>query len=172
MDPAHPEFLITEKFATRITDIDENGQLKDEIASSPSEFDPKYLLKQDDILFARSGATVGKTFLYQEKIGKAIYAGYLICASLDKSLVSPTFVYLLTKTIYYAQYIKRCIRGVAQPNVNAQQYSALPIPVPPLSLQQRFAQQIEAIEQQKAHVEENIQKLQTLLDSRMAYWFK
>ena len=61
----------------RITDIQEDGKL-DSNAMSPSVYEEKYLLHDGDILFARSGATVGKTYHYRNTDGKAIYAGYLI----------------------------------------------------------------------------------------------
>ena len=155
----------------RITDIDENGKLKDEIACSPSEYDPKYELKEGDILFARSGATVGKTFLYNNLIGRSIYAGYLIKASVNKDLILPIYLNNFSKTLYYWNYIKKSIRGAAQPNINAKLYGNIPIPVPPLALQQQFAEQIEEIEAMKRELEAQIAEAQTLLDSRMDYWF-
>lgn len=155
----------------RITDIDDNGNLKPEIASSPSAYDAKYDLFDGDILFARSGATVGKSFLYKDSIGKAIYAGYLIRATVNKNIIIPLYLYALTKTAYYSNYILSSIRGAAQPNVNAQLYGAFQIPVPPLPLQEQFAARIEQIEAQKKAVEETIANLQTLLNSRMDYWF-
>ena len=155
----------------RITDINENGGLKPEIASSPSFYEPKYVLNDGDILFARTGATVGKTFLYRESVGKAIYAGYLIKARVNNLIIQPLFLYALSKTQYYSDYIHRSIKGVAQPNVNAQLYGNFLVPVPPLALQEKFAERIEAIEEQKKSVEQTIAELQTLLDSRMDYWF-
>ena len=62
----------------RITDINEDGSLTDDIVSADG-FDNQYLLQDGDFLIARSGNTVGKTFLYQSNFGKAIYAGYLHC---------------------------------------------------------------------------------------------
>ena len=155
----------------RITDIDDTGRLKPEIASSPSNYDSKYDLVDGDILFARSGATVGKSFLYKDYIGKAIYAGYLIRARVNNEFILPIYLYTVSKTRYYIDYITSSIRGAAQPNVNAQLYGAFVIPVPPLSLQEEFAAKAEAIEAQKAKVEAEIAELQTLLDARMDYWF-
>lgn len=154
----------------RITDIDDSGKLKPENVVSPSVYDPKYELKDGDILFARSG-TVGKSFLYTADIGKAIYAGYLIKATVNRSLILPSYLYSLSKTQYYIDYIKSSVRGVAQPNVNAKLYGALSVPVPPLTLQEEFAKRIEAIEAIKATTQQQLAALQTLLDSRMDYWF-
>ena len=154
----------------RITDITDGGELDASIVS-PNVFDNKYLLNDGDILFARSGATVGKTFLYTPKYGRCIYAGYLIRYIPDKKVVLPLYVFALTKTTYYKSFISNSQRAVAQPNINAKQYGDLQIPLPPLSLQQEFAKRIELIEQQKAQISSTIKDLETLLASRMQYWF-
>ena len=123
----------------RITDIDECGNLKLD-KKSPSHYDEKYLLNTGDILFARSGATVGKTFLYsKEKYGPALYAGYLIRLIPNLSLVNPVFVYHFTNTMFYNDFIAKVQNTVAQPNINAKQYSELDFILPPLSLQNEFA---------------------------------
>ena len=123
----------------RITDIDECGNLKID-KKSPSHYDEKYLLNTGDILFARSGATVGKTFLYsKEKYGSAQYAGYLIRLIPNLSLVNPVFVYHFTNTKFYNDFIAKVQNAVAQPNINAKQYGELDFILPPLSLQNEFA---------------------------------
>ncbi len=155
----------------RITDIDENGNLKPQIASSPSIYESKYDLHDGDILFARSGATVGKTFLYKSRIGKAINAGYLIRATPKQDTIRSLYLYNLTKTSYYLEFIKKSIYGAAQPNVNAKAYGSLLVPLPPMELQEKFAARVEQIEEQKKGLEETIANMQTLLDSRMDYWF-
>lgn len=155
----------------RITDINEYGELKDEKVS-PNIFDEKYLLAEGDILFARSGATVGKTYLHKKNENPCIYAGYLIRLRPNEMIVLPYYVYYYTKSNYYKSFICANQRVVAQPNINAKQYGNLDIPLPPLSLQQLFAQRIEQIEHQKAEVQKSIMDLETLLASRMQYWFE
>ncbi len=154
----------------RITDITDNGELDNNMVS-PSTIDEKYLLNDGDILFARSGATVGKTFLYTSKYGRCIYAGYLIRYIPDKDKVIPNYVFGLTKTQYYKSFIANNQKAVAQPNINAKQYGDLKIPLPPLPLQQTFAKRIEMIERQKGAITSAIKDLETLLASRMQYWF-
>jgi len=154
----------------RITDINDLGDLNEDI-KSPSEIDEKYLLREGDILFARSGATVGKTYCHREKNGRCIYAGYLIKMRPDKSKVMPKYVFYYTKSEYYKAFIKNAQNAVAQPNINAKQYGGLAIPVPPLSLQQSFAQKIESIERQKELINQSIREAQTLFNSRMEYYF-
>ena len=135
----------------RITDINEYGELKDEKVS-PNIFDEKYLLAEGDILFARSGATVGKTYLHKQNEIPCIYAGYLIRLRPNELLVLPNYVYYYTKSNYYKSFICANQRIVAQPNINAKQYGDLDIPLPPLSLQRLFAQRIEQIEREKSEV--------------------
>ena len=122
----------------RITDITNQGDLSNDI-KSPNEYDKKYILNDGDILFARSGATVGKTLLYKKIYGECIYAGYLIRLVPNKELVIPEYVFHYTKTDYYSNFIASNMKVVAQPNINAQQYGDLEIGLPPLELQNQFA---------------------------------
>ena len=154
----------------RITDINDLGDLNEDI-KSPSEFDEKYLLREGDILFARSGATVGKTYCHSEKNGRCIYAGYLIKMRPDKSMVMPKYVFYYTKSEYYKAFIRNAQNAVAQPNINAKQYGGLAIPVPPLPLQQAFAEKVKAIEQQKELINQSIKDVQTRFDAKMDYYF-
>lgn len=154
----------------RITDIKDDGDLNCDIVS-PSIYDDKYLLNDGDILFARSGATVGKTFQYKSKYGKCIYAGYLIRLIPNKDIILPSFIFGYTKSPFYRSFVSKAQNAVAQPNINAKQYSELLIPLPPLPLQQEFASKIEAIERQKSLIQQSIVETQTLFDSRMEHWF-
>lgn len=154
----------------RITDIDEYGALKKEKVS-PNSFEEKYLLTDGDILFARSGATVGKTYMYKKEDGKCIFAGYLIRLKTNNNIVLPTYVFHYTNTYYYKSFIAQTQRAVAQPNINAKQYGDLLICIPPLPIQQSFVVRISAIEQQKKQIIESINDLETLLASRLQYWF-
>ena len=93
-DPSFPRFV-------RITDISEDGSLRPEtFRSLPSEIAEPYLLREGDILLARSGATVGKTFIYRKEWGKACFAGYLIRFPCNRDLLLPRFPFLL-HTISY-----------------------------------------------------------------------
>ena len=133
----------------RITDINANGELKTEkVGVSDEKIEAqKYRLKENDILFARSGATVGKNFLYNKKYGKCIFAGYLIRFKLNPHLVSTKYLKIYLDTNYYWNWVKNCQNIVAQPNINAKQYGEdLKIMLPPIELQNKFAERIEKIE--------------------------
>lgn len=155
----------------RITDILDSGDLNDDfVVSSNVEDDETYRLNVGDILFARSGATVGKTYLYRGNEAQ-IYAGYLIKFSLNILYVNPIFIFYITKNRSYKLWISKQIIGVAQPNINAQKYGKLPIILPPLPLQQQFASKIESIEKQKELIKQSLSEVQQLFDSRMDYYF-
>ena len=132
----------------RITDITDTGELSDDV-KSPSVIDEKYLLHEGDILFARSGATVGKTLLYREKFGRSIYAGFLIRLIPNKHIVLPDYVFGFTKSAYYEEFVKKTQRAVGQPNINAQEYGDLKICVPPLELQSSFSSFLEQSDKSK-----------------------
>lgn len=154
----------------RITDIQEDGTLT-ENPMSPDSYDEKYLLHEGDILFARSGATVGKTFLYNKQDGKSIYAGYLIRFVPDVSVVYPEYIYHFTRSQYYKAFVRANAQAVAQPNINAQQYGNLEICVPPMSLQKDFVERIMSIDSQKATIRRSIKVAQNLLASRLDNYF-
>lgn len=155
----------------RITDVNENGQLNNDVVS-PSKYDNKYVLHDGDILFARSGATVGKTFRYSDTYGKCLYAGYLIRLIPDRTLVLPDYIFSFTKSQYYRRFIEKNMKVVAQPNINAQQYGDLDICVPPLSLQTRFAGFVAEIEAQKAQIQQALTEAENLYNSLMQEYFE
>lgn len=155
----------------RITDINENGRLNNDVVS-PNQYDSKYVLHDGDILFARSGATVGKAFRYSDIYGKCLYAGYLIRLIPDKTLILPDYVFSFTKSQYYRRFIEKNMKVVAQPNINAQQYGNLDICVPPLPLQTRFASIVTEIETQKAQIQEALTEAENLFNSLMQEYFE
>lgn len=128
----------------RITDINEDGTLNEDIVSADG-YDNQYLLQDGDFLIARSGNTVGKTFLYQSDIGKAIYAGYLIKFVLNSDLINPKYLLFYTKSSIYKRWINSNMRVSAQPNINSEQYLFSPIIVPEMKVQDRIVKHIESI---------------------------
>ena len=155
----------------RITDITESGGLNDDV-KSPDKYDEKYLLHDGDVLFARSGATVGKTLRYsEEKHGKGIYAGYLIRLVPNTEKVLPDYVFYYTKTEYYASFVKKAQRAVAQPNINAQEYGDLIICVPPIELQEKFMAFVTQVDKLKFEVQRSLDETQMLMDSLMQKYF-
>lgn len=144
----------------RITDINEDGSLNDDFASV-AKYDNQYLLKQNDFLIARTGNTVGKTFLYDESLGKAIYAGYLIKFELDTSKVNPQYLLAYTKSSVYKTWIKNNMRISAQPNINSKQYEESPITLPPLAVQNEIVDHISALRAKQKHFQQQASDLRT-----------
>ena len=125
----------------RITDINENGTLNDEFVS-PEIVEEKYLLKENDFLIARSGNTVGKTFLYKSKFGRAIYAGYLVKYNIDYSKIIPEYLLEYTKSYTFKNWIASNQRVAGQPNINGQEYLTAPLILPPISIQKTIVDKI------------------------------
>ena len=136
----------------RITDIDDFGKLKTDTWMTAKEIEKKYFLEDGDLLFARSGATAGKTFLYEEsKIKeKAMFAGYFIRFKLDRDKINPKFLFYFTQSNVYKSWVSSIKREAGQPNINAKEYLTLKIPLPPLEKQKEIVEfldvQFEALE--------------------------
>ena len=118
----------------RVTDFDDFGIPIGHKFVTAEHVDDKYLLCDDDILFARSG-TVGKTFIYSHGIGEAIYAGYCIRFRFDRSKVIPKFVYYYTKTERYKAWVESIQRPSVQSNINKEEFKSFTIPLPSLGKQ-------------------------------------
>ena len=103
-----------------------------------------YLLKNNDILFARTGGTVGKSFLVKNIDESAIYAGYLIRMRYGKNICPQFLKYFMGSTLYWKQLRNGTI-ATAQPNCNGQTLSKMILPLPPLAEQKRIVEKIEEI---------------------------
>ena len=125
----------------RITDIDDNSHefLQNNVTSPDIDFSgaENYKLKQGDILFARTGASVGKTYIYKESDGLVYYAGFLIRGRV-KDEYSPEFVFQNTLTADYERFIRITSQRSGQPGVNAQEYASYQIATPVLAEQQKI----------------------------------
>jgi type I restriction enzyme S subunit len=150
----------------RITDITENGELSNDV-KSPNAIDEKYLLNDGDILFARSGATVGKTLMHKAAYGRCIYAGFLIRLVPDTSKVLPDYVFGFTKSAFYEDFVRRTQRAVGQPNINAQEYGDLKICIPPMSLQKQFAEFLHQSDKSKFELKQAIADIDNLARALM-----
>jgi len=155
----------------RITDINDDGSLKNEKVA-PSEIHKDYLLKERDLVFARSGATVGKTYLYKNSDGVLLFAGYLIKFTIPEPH-NPSYFFHFTKTEKYRSWIKNKQNVVAQPNINAKQYGQeLLIPIPPIALQNKFAERVQIIESQKKSAYSSLEKAEDLFNTLLQRAFK
>lgn len=119
----------------RITDINDDGSLNDDIKTT-EVIEDKYKLIPGDIVFARTGATVGKTYMHET--GNAIYAGYLIKYQMDESKMKPAFMKAFTHSKTYYNWVANSQKIGAQPNISAAQYDKMPVLVPQIEKQEEF----------------------------------
>ena len=113
----------------RITDITDSGTLNNDCVSADCDEVEKEPLKDGDILFARTGATVGKTLIYLKAYGECLYAGYLIRYRVKHDIMLPKYLFHFTHSNKYNKWVKSNLVEGAQPNINAQKYNSLSIPV-------------------------------------------
>lgn len=139
----------------------------------PDDEIEKCIVRYGDILFNRTNSIelVGKTCLFDKKEPMVI-AGYIIRVRLNDTLLP-----VVLARMFNLASIKKLLRSMAkgavnQANINSKELASIRIPLPPLSLQRLFAQRIEQIEREKSEVQKAIQDLETLLASRMQYWFE
>ena len=167
---ASTEYDSTRPRYIRITDVNEDGTLNDDKVSSENiTDDEQYRLSYGDFMFARMGATVGKTYAFLS--GNQIFAGYLIRYKLNLSLANPRYLFWYTKLDDYQKWVKLNQSGAAQPGINAKKYGSLKIPVPPIALQNQFAAFVERVERQKQTVQQSLEKLELMKKALMQEYF-
>ena len=125
----------------RITDINDQGELKENEIVSPSIIEPKYFLEEGDLLVARSGS-VGRTYLHSLHEGTYQFAGYLIRFQIDPCQAIPSYVYHMTNSPNWQEWIQANSKTGTLTNINAKQYSSFRLPLPPLEVQQEIAAEI------------------------------
>jgi len=128
----------------RITDFGEDGTLRENTFKSlPFEIAKDYFLENGDILFARSGATVGKTFQFKNYEGLACYAGYLIKANPDENQITSDFLYYFTKSNSYESWKDSIFIQATIQNIGADKYNTLQVPLPPIAEQTAIAEYLD-----------------------------
>ena len=123
----------------RITDIDEatNRFTPNPLSSPDGEIGEKYKLKEGDILFARTGASVGKSYLFNEQDGNLYFAGFLIKFHITQN--NPIFIYSQTQNSSYWSWVKSVSMRSGQPGINAEEFRKLPLIIAPLQEQRAIA---------------------------------
>jgi hypothetical protein len=134
----------------RITDFTDNGIEDGHTFASVSEYLPKHILNDGDILFARSGATVGKTYRHNSALGLSVFAGYCIRFAVDPAKAVPEYVYWYTKTKKYADWVQKLQRPSAQPNINKEEYKSLEVILPSRNDQLHFVSEMNVAFQRRA----------------------
>lgn len=129
----------------RITDIDEvTHTFSPEEITTPSEFSDDYLLEENDIVFARTGASTGKTYLYNPNDGDLYFAGFLIKFHIKDA--NARFVFYQTCTHEYEKWVHIMSTRSGQPGINSEEYSTLKIKLPCIEEQQKIADCLSSID--------------------------
>ena len=114
----------------RITDINDDGTLNlDDLKSVDDEKAKDYLLKPNDIVFARTGASTGRNYFYDGSDGEFVYAGFLIKFSIDDKKINPKYVKYYCQSSDYKGWINSFNTGSTRGNINAQTLGKMPIPL-------------------------------------------
>ena len=133
----------------RITDIDDTTHefLKSDLTTPLADLamSADYLLEEGDLLFARTGASVGKTYLYRQYDGTVYFAGFLIRARIGES-ADPEFVYQATLTDAYKKYVAITSQRSGQPGVNAQEYADYQLMLPSRTEQQQIGMTLRSLD--------------------------
>ena len=125
----------------RITDINDDGTLNHNgLMSVDDERAGDYLLKENDIVFARTGNSTGRTYFYDGRDGELVYAGFLIKFSLDNKKVNPRILKYYTHSQPYYDWVRSFDTGGTRGNINAKVFGAMPITLPPRYQQDRIVE--------------------------------
>ena len=143
----------------RITDIQDNKVNWDTVPFCEIEEGKlkTYLLRNNDILIARTGGTIGKSFIVKDIKHNAVFASYLIRV-ISLQGVNPDYIRLFLETPLYWEQLIRKSKGTGQPNVNAVSLSNLVIPLPPLNEQKRIVEKVDQLMALYNELERNIKQ--------------
>ena len=173
LNAAAKEFDGVNKYL-RITDIDDSSRVfKDDDLTSPDidlSTAGSYLLNDGEILFARTGASVGKSFIYRESDGLVYYAGFLIRAKVKPEYDSE-FVFQNTLGASYEKYIQITSQRSGQPGVNAQEYSEYTLLAPDYTEQKRIGGFLRQIDNLITLHQRKLEKLKQLKQAMLHKMF-
>ncbi|MEK4449440.1 MULTISPECIES: restriction endonuclease subunit S [Paenibacillus] len=145
----------------RITDIDDKShRYLDQNKVSPAGYmTDQYLVKEGDILLARTGASTGKSYLYKVEDGKMYFAGFLIRARIKES-VDHRFVYYQTWRSHYDRWVKVMSMRSGQPGINATEYASFEFNIPSFNEQKKISDFFSLLDQRIEKQQEKIEQLE------------
>lgn len=131
----------------RITDINDDGTLnKNGLMSLDDENADDYILQPNDIVFARTGNSTGRSYFYDGSDGELVFAGFLIKFSLDSKKVNPRILKYYTHSKPYFDWVRSFDTGGTRGNINAKTYGDMPIMLPPRKLQDKIVSVLKSLD--------------------------
>jgi len=152
----------------RITDITEDGKYsKKNVVSVDNISSSDYYLEKGDLVFARTGASVGKTYLYDTKDGRLVFAGFLIRIKTNPEMLIPEYFQFYTQTSLYWDWIRANSMRTGQPGINGNEYKELTITLPSKEEQTRIAQILSDMDAEIEALEKKLEKYKMIKQGMM-----
>jgi len=152
----------------RITDISEHGRFcPDPRVSVKAANTGQYFLQEGEVVFARTGASVGKSYLYEPHDGQLVFAGFLIRVRPNPDLLVPAFLAAYATTKPYWNWVRLMSMRSGQPGINGNEYAQLPLSLPPLPEQTAIAEVLSDMDAELAALEQRRNKTRALKQGMM-----
>jgi type I restriction enzyme S subunit len=152
----------------RITDITEDGRYsRNNVVSVDSINSSKYYLEKGDLVFARTGASVGKTYLYRPRDGRLVFAGFLIRVRTNPLILNPEYFQFFTQTSNYWNWIIANSMRTGQPGINGNEYEELELITPPIEEQISIAETLSDMDTEIETLEKKLEKYKMLKQGMM-----
>ena len=171
--PAPAEDYSSEKVRyLRISDISDDGVLLDNDKKSVSDENiEKYILEDNDIVFARTGNSTGRAYLYNPSDGELAFAGFLIKYKLDESKVNPIYMKYFTISDFYRQWVKNLSVGSTRGNISAQTFADCPVILPSRNQQNNLSVVLSSLDSKISLNRAINRNLEALAKQLYDYWF-
>ncbi|WP_186131493.1 restriction endonuclease subunit S [Burkholderia gladioli] len=152
----------------RITDIDDDGRFNPSPrVSVDSPYSGNYILQDGDVVFARTGASVGKSYRYRVQDGPLVFAGFLIRVRPNPKLLMPDFLAGSVTTKGYWNWVRLMSMRSGQPGINGNEYATLPLLLPPIEEQTAIAEVLSDMDAELAALEARRDKTRLLKQGMM-----
>lgn len=166
------DFDINKYTYLRITDINDDGTINRNSLKSVDDINASnYLLKPNDIVFARTGASVGRSYFYDEKDGELVYAGFLIKFSLNPDKVNPKILKYYTHSQPYYDWVVSVDNGATRGNINAQIYASMPIILPSRNMQDEIVSILSSLDDKIDLLHRENATLEAMAETLFRQWF-
>ena len=156
----------------RITDINDDGTInKNGLKSVDDKNADNYILHPNDIVFARTGASVGRSYFYDKKDGVLVYAGFLIKFSIDPQKVNPKILKYYTHSQPYYDWIQTVDNGATRGNINAQIYASMPLLLPERNEQDKIVSILSSLDDKIDLLHRENKTLEAMAETLFRKWF-